>query len=595
MHEYLKAARSGSAKKAKDMTTATSQKVDSSSWTPSEPLNTTAKTGMRPISKRAYKAGGKVVGKAAKVRHDRMARKSGGRVEKPTEIDSLINRDDKRANEHREGIKHVGALKRGGRAKHATYGEVEDVPVTSPKHPMNKDISTRGVTGPGGKYVTGDEIRKGAGSDYPPMPPRRPVPMPPERPAGLKKGGRTKRVDGGIVGQTGIPMGSGDSPLRKHGGRTKKEAGGAMLAGPAAPNLMKKRMMTTPTSVVSPNAMPRKNGGFDVFEGSKKDMAEDKKLAKKHGMSMKSWEKSKMDKKHDEQKSMKGLKSGGRTISIRDTYENEKGRDLDKAEREMQPTMKSGGRAKRKAGGGVFSGEGYPFKVPGAVGGRTAKAGGGMLEESKKAMMIANDPHFKNAKVSVTPKEPTQPIPLPTDQNKARGGRTARASGGRAKGKTNINIIIAPNGGQQPDLGGLPMPPMPMGGPKPMGPPPPMPVAMPQGGPQGIDPAMLAALAGKAGAGGPPMPMGGPPMGMPPMGMPPMGRKAGGRVYRSYKDMDAGAGSGLGRLEKTEIEEKKMARKDGGRAYKYPITTGSGGGNARLEKPPAYGLKQAKF
>jgi len=317
----------------------------------------------------------------------------------------------------------------------------------------------------------------------------------------LKKGGRTKRVDGGLVGGMGIPMGSGDSPLRKHGGRAKKQGGGPMLAGPAAPDMMKKRVMQVPTSVVAPNAVPRKDGGFDKFEGSKKDEAQDKKLAKKHGMSMKSWEKSKMDKKHDEQKSMKGLKKGGR--------------------------------AERKDGGGVFTGEGYPNKVPGAV-----------------------------------------------------GGRTARASGGRAKGKTNINIVIAPQG--QSDAGGMPMPPMPMGGPKPpMGPPPPMPMPMPpQGGPQGVDPAMLAALAAKGGAGGPPQP---------PMGMPPMGRKAGGRVYRSYKDMDAGAGSGLGRLEKTEIEEKKMARKDGGRAYKYPITTGSGGGNARLEKPPAYGLTQAKW
>ena len=38
-------------------------------------------------------------------------------------------------------------------------------------------------------------------------------------------------------------------------------------------------------------------------------------------------------------------------------------------------------------------------------------------------------------------------------------------------------------------------------------------------------------------------------------------RKAGGRVghrsYRSYEDMDAGAGSGLGRLEKTEIQSRR--------------------------------------
>ena len=71
--------------------------------------------------------------------------------------------------------------------------------------------------------------------------------------------------------------------------------------------------------------------------------------------------------------------------------------------------------------------------------------------------------------------------------------------------------------------------------------------------------------------GGIPVPMGMPPAGgaapmlmpmpMPsapaPGGMPPMGRKAGGKVYKSYKDLDAGAGSGLGRLEKTEIQKRK--------------------------------------
>jgi hypothetical protein len=113
--------------------------------------------------------------------------------------------------------------------------------------------------------------------------------------------------------------------------------------------------------------------------------------------------------------------------------------------------------------------------------------------------------------------------------------RAERKSGGRAKGKTNINIIIGGGHGHDqatPDQNGQgpvsPPPAPPMRPPMPMGGPPP---AMPVGG------------------GAPPMPpMGGP--NIPPQSM--MGRKAGGRIPH----LDSGSGGGEGRLEKIEIQKK---------------------------------------
>ncbi|CAB4156377.1 hypothetical protein UFOVP661_50 [uncultured Caudovirales phage] len=164
----------------------------------------------------------------------------------------------------------------------------------------------------------------------------------------------------------------------------------------------------------------------------------------------------------------------------------------------------TGGRVARKKGGGVFTGSGYPGKIPGVV----------------------------------------------------PGGRIARKSGGKAKGagKTNINIVIA--GKPQSDME-APMPPMP-----------------PPGGPAAPPPM----------GGAPGMPPGMPPA--PPMGGPgPMGRKAGGRAYKSYKDMDAGAGSGFGRLEKSEIAKRTM-HKAGGKVYRSykDMDAGAGSGLGRMEK-----------
>ena len=56
--------------------------------------------------------------------------------------------------------------------------------------------------------------------------------------------------------------------------------------------------------------------GKKKFEGSKKDKSEDSKLAKKYDMSLKGWESSKKDAKHDKQKSMKGFANGGEVKNV---------------------------------------------------------------------------------------------------------------------------------------------------------------------------------------------------------------------------------------------------------------------------------------
>lgn len=86
------------------------QKVDCSDWSEAEPMNMDKPTGIVPVSKRAYKKGGRVEGAKEIKRADRKPRASGGMT-----ANDYVNRDVKAANEERPGGKaHVGGYASGG-------------------------------------------------------------------------------------------------------------------------------------------------------------------------------------------------------------------------------------------------------------------------------------------------------------------------------------------------------------------------------------------------------------------------------------------------------------------------------------------------
>ena len=499
MSEAAKAARSAMKDKIKRLLMPYKGKVDASDYGPEEVLNADIKTGMRPVSRRAYKSGGKVEGECGPVRADRKPRKSGGKAITPN---SMINRNAKDANEEREGKKHVGALARGGVPK----GHYDD------DKPNLRLVKTH--TGPEGH--TAKVYKDRDWGEY-----------------------RTKFFK---------PDGTYQPKADSH-------ADDADDAHSTAMSAVKKGF---------------KSGGATKFEGSARDEREDSKLAKKHGMSKAAWERSAMDDKHDSQRSMKGLKSGGMPhkggggmldddMPEREPMRASRMRDDDgpRYNRGAVDNMIKSSRQKivgREAKmihallkgrqGGDYARGGAPkpttvsdgeYEGTRPTGGRLARADGGS--------------NLQNAATFLSPAYAISQGKMPGVLGllgKKDGGRLARAHGGKTgKGKMNVNIIIStgPRGqGPQPGMpdgplgstpGRLIAAPAPPSAPPPAMPPPPMP------------------------PGGPPGAMGGAPMG----GMPPMPRKSGGRtghgVYRTYKDMDAGSGGGLGRLEKIEIQKHK--------------------------------------
>lgn len=118
MSETSEKARSAAKDKAERLVRADPKaRVDASGYRPDGAMDADVVTGMRPVSRRAYKRGGKIEGEKSS-RPDRQPRKSGGALT----AESLINRNAKTANEDRGGITHVGGLKTGGRAHKAMGG-----------------------------------------------------------------------------------------------------------------------------------------------------------------------------------------------------------------------------------------------------------------------------------------------------------------------------------------------------------------------------------------------------------------------------------------------------------------------------------------
>ena len=500
MSDMAKSARAAMKAKAQRLgTDRPLTKVDSSTWTPPEMLDADVKTGLRPISKRQFKKGGKVTGKATVARADRKARKSGGRA---LSADSLINRDVREANEQREGKKHVGGFKKGGKVARKGRdegGKVDEIADLIKKNPVPEERMPLPVPRPKNldKAPAKPAYRKDTDIASP-----------------YKKGGRTKKADGGELDQFGPGVAGADKMMKKSAGRAGVPGG---LYGSGFSRVGAGRM--SPASSLGVNTM-KKGGAAKKHEDEAEDKALIKKMVKPSARTGKAdggsflsafgekqqrlaqlkkqmlaanpkttdkgtWgdmlaERSRLEADIAEgSKWTKGMgrtgKDDGGSLKLpsdeemqKKAWANRKAQRKEAGDKTKKPVFAKGGeaRAGRKTGGGVFSGAGYPHKVPGVV----------------------------------------------------PGGRDAHAAGGKAKGKgkTNINIVIAAGKPAQP--GGMPdmMGGMPPGMPVPV-PPPQAGTAM--GAPQGAPVPM-------------PPPPGAPMMPPPPPGMPPMGRKAGGRVAK---------------------------------------------------------------
>lgn len=543
MSEMAKAARAAMKKKAASMTAGDPRsKVDASSWTPPEKMNTGAKTGLRPVSRRAYKKGGKVVAVAGKdaVHHaGKKPRKAGG-GEASKYANAKVNCNVKEANADL-GKPHTGGMKKGGRAKKMDGGPMGD-PRMNMVQPGRMNFAQNVVTPgrkEGGKADAAQDkkmVKKALrqhetaqhGGKHSPLK--------------LRKGGKTHKARGGYADGYGAEPTPAPAPTQEDIDRYN-----AMLAAKEA---AEKARREREEQIKKENA-PR-NGGRTkkAFGGADDDSATTERGAGVRYVG-------KPEEVFDFSKGSASplpVSTKTRKMSMGsdddDVVVNPQRMPSKPILRAAPPTPKERAEAYRK----------YRSKKPFAP--KELSTRDKMMN---RLQGVDDDNYAKGGKAKGNYEGGTRPT----------GGRLAKAYGGGLmgelagakgkgkgkkdkKGKTNISIVI--NTKPESAMG---MPPGdPMGALPPMPPRPPMMPPAPPPGPAAAPPMPMPPPGVHMGA-----PPGGP-MGAPPGGpqLPPhlaamMARKAGGRVghrtYRSYKDMDAGSGGGLGRLEKTEIQKRK--------------------------------------
>jgi hypothetical protein len=215
-------ARSSAKSKATRLTTANSGSVDASGW--KEPIDEKGEvqTGMRVLSRRAFRRGGKVAGEAGHARADRKPRKSGGALT----ADSFINRNVKEANTEREGEKHIGGLKAGGRARKFVGGPMMGRPGMPVSRPM-----------PGARPMmrkAGGKASHGASCA-----------------CAKCSGGRVERAEGGKIPDGTRPQGG--RLARQGGGRAKKGMNVNIIIAPAGGGAK--------PAMPPPGALPPPGGG----------------------------------------------------------------------------------------------------------------------------------------------------------------------------------------------------------------------------------------------------------------------------------------------------------------------------------------------